>query len=438
MARDSSNFLRRRELLAAGGLASLASFGLGCETIGQAAVPELPTWAHRPGGALSVVFRKQLTNKSKIDDIAYERGKPGIDRDGLRVFVPSQDGGLYAVDARNGEIAWRFATLGPVQSEPVYDPEEDVVFFGSQDGALYKIKAKDGALIYRFNSNAEVARRVVIDGGTVFFMNANDTLVAIDRKSGKLKFYQHRTPAYGIEIGGYAGVVVASGRAITAFSDGSVMAYSTKDGAEQWPSVDLSADAQAADGQPPQYLDADTTPVITRIGPTEVVLVAHYEGGVYALETETGRILWRNEKVVGVNNLLLWGQPAHAGRMLPGGIVGPDAPARSILIASSARTGLWGVEPDTGRVIWQKRLPEGGISAPIPISGALMVSTTRYGIFLVEPTRGGVIDGIEPGNEIAMTPAAYGQHAYVMTNGGELLGLVVHPPPGVDSKPKKS
>jgi hypothetical protein len=62
------------------------------------------------------------------------------------------------------------------------------------------------------------------------------------------------------------------------------------------------------------------------------------------------------------------------------------------------------------------------------VAGALLVSTTRYGVFLVEPTRGGVIDGIEPGNEIAMTPAAHGNHAYVMTNGGELLAIVVHPP----------
>jgi len=425
----------RRDLLALGGLASLSALGLGCETIGQAAVPELPIWAKRPGGALSVVFRRQLTDKNKIEDIAYERGKPGIDRDGLRVFVPSQDGGLYAVDARNGDVAWRFATLGPVQSEPVYDPVDDAVYFGSQDGALYKIAAKDGALLYRFNSNAEVSRRVVIEGNTVFFTNANDTLIAIERKTGKLRFYQHRTPAFGIEIGGYAGVVVGGGRAITAFSDGAVMAYSTKDGAEQWPSVDLSADAQAADGQAPQYLDADTTPVLTKVGGTDGVLVAHYEGGVYALETETGRILWRNDKCVGANNLLLWSQPAHAGRVLPGGIQGPDAPARNILIASSGRTGLWGIEPESGRVIWQKRLPEGGISAPVAISGALMISTTRYGIFLVEPTRGGVIDGIEPGNEIAMTPAAYGQHAYVMTNGGELIGMVVHPPPGVASKP---
>ena len=102
-----------------------------------------------------------------------------------------------------------------------------------------------------------------------------------------------------------------------------------------------------------------------------------------------------------------------------------------MLIAASGRTGLWGIDPDTGARLWQKKLPEGGISAPVEIAGAVLESTTRYGVFLVEPTRGGVIDGIEPGNEIAMTPAAYGRHAFVMTNGGELLGLVVHAPPAV-------
>src|SRR5262249_43159277 len=152
---------------------------------------------------------------------------------------------------------------------------------------------------------------------------------------------------------------------------------------------------------------------------------AHYDGGVYALEADSGRILWRNDKAVGVTNTLLWEQPAHPSRTQIGGAPGPDSPARRLLIAASGRTGLWGIDIDTGARVWQKKLPEGGISAPVAISGALMVTTTRYGIFLVEPTRGGVIDGIEPGSEIAMTPGAYGQHAFVMTNSGELLGLVV-------------
>ncbi len=423
----------RRALLSAG---AAAVAGVGCDALRGEAVPENPVWLHRPGGALSVAYRKPITDPNRIADQPYERGRPGLDVRGLRVFLPSQDGGLYAVDARSGDVIWRFKTLGPVQSEPVYDPEEDVVYFGSTDGALYKVTAKKGDLIYRFSTNAEIARRAVIADDTVFVTNANDTLVSLDRKTGKMRWYQHRTPAFGIEIGGHAGVAVGQGKAFTAFSEGVVMAYNTSDGAEVWPTVDLTVEAQSPDGQPPQYLDADTTPVLGKVGDTEGLFVAHYEGGVYALEAETGRTLWRNDSVVGVNNLLLWEQPAHKGRERPGGLIGPDAPARRVLVASSGRTGLWGLDPDDrGRILWRKKLPEGGISAPVAISGAILVTTTRYGIFLVEPTQGAVIDGIEPGNEIAQTPAAHGQHAFVMTNAGVLLALVVTPPPGAERRP---
>lgn len=415
-----------------------AGLGLlsGCESLRGLALPEVPVWVNRPGGFLSIAYRRQITDKNLIEDQPYERGRPAIDWKNMRVFVPSQDGGLYAVDARSGDVLWRFATMGPVQCEPLFDETENAVYFGSTDGALYKVAAADGELIYRFASNGEVARRPVIDGATLFMVNANDTLIAIEKATGKLKYYQKRQPAFGIEIGAMAGPVVTANKVITAFSDGVVMAYATSDGAEVWPTVDLSADAQAADGQPPQYLDADTTPVPIDVKGSPAVAVGHYEGGVYALDVEGGRILWKNGDAVGVTNLLLWDQPAHAGRPKPNGDVGPDAPRRRILIASSGRTGLWGIDPDTGEALWRRKLPEGGISAPVPISGALLVSTTRYGVFLVEPTRGGVIDGIEPGSEIAQTPAAYGQHAYVMTNGGELLSIVVTPPVTLPKKKK--
>jgi outer membrane protein assembly factor BamB len=423
--------LTRRSIL--GG--ALAAAATGCDALSGQALPENPVWIHRPGGVLGIAYRRLVTDQNKIEDLPYERGRPAIDERHLRVFVGSQDGGLYAIDARSGDTIWRFSTLGPVQSEPLYDPEEDVVYFGSTDGAIYKVRAQNGDLVYRFFTNAEVARRPVIDGDAVFLTNANDTLISLDRKTGKMRWYQHRTPAFGIEIGGYAGVAVARGKAFTAFSDGVVMAYATSDGAEQWPTVDLAVEAQTPDGRAPQYLDADATPIVGKAGEQDAVFVAHYEGGAYALEPDTGRTIWRNDGVAGITNMLLWEQPAHAGRKRADGSTGPDAPARRVLVASSGRTGLWGLDPDDrGKVLWRKKLPEGGISAPVAISGAILVTTTRYGIFLFEPTQGLMIDGIEPGNEIAMTPAAHGQHAFVMTNGGYFLSIVVARPPGAEKK----
>lgn len=408
----------------AGRLALLALTALGCDGLRSTGNPELPLWVNHPGGALSIAMRRTLTNPARVAQEPYERGKPAFDIQRRRVFVGSADHGLYAIDASDGDIVWRFETLGPVQSEPLYDATEDVVYFGSMDGSLYKVRARDGKLIYRFATNGEVARPPVLTDDKIFFTNANDMLVAADRKTGKLKFYQKRDSAGGIEVGGYAGVAVGHGLVFTAFSDGIVMAYSQDDGAERWPIVDLAAVARTgADVETLKYLDIDTTPVLanTRGGP--VVIVASYEGGVFALDAESGRQVWRNDRTLGVTELVMYEQPKGYSKRLAA-----EVPARRILIASSGQTGLWGLDVETGEAMWRRRLPKGNVSAPAIVQGALLVAANRYGLFLFSPLDGGLIDAFVPGNEVSMTPAAHGAKAFFMTNGGEFVGLNVAPP----------
>lgn len=405
---------------------ALGVSGVACDALQSYANPEVPIWVNHPGNALSITVRRSLTSEPRPTKEAYERGRPAIDPAHRRVFVPVSDGSLYALRPEDGFPIWRFQTLGPVQSEPLYDPEDDSVYFGSNDGALYKVNAADGSLVYRFGTRSEVSRSVVRKGDTIFLVNANDTLVAIDRKTGKMKWNQHRTPAFGMEISGHAGPAVGADQVYVAFSDGNVMAYAIDDGSERWPAVDLSADAeQQVGGEPVKYLDVDTTPVVDHDGEAEIIYVASYQGGVVALEAESGTRLWSNEKVTGATELLLWEQPARPAASGKG----PGLPARKILVASSGLTGLWGLDPkEGGRTLWRRNLPEGGITAATAWEGALVVGTTRYGIFLFSPLDGAVIDGIDTGSGVAMTPAAHGRHAFVVTNGGWFLGLDVDSP----------
>jgi outer membrane protein assembly factor BamB len=400
----------------------------GCDTLRGSATPEAPSWLHHPGGALSVVVRRDVTAATRQGPILeeYERGRPEVDAAHRRVFVGSSDHGLYALRADDASLLWRFETLGAVQCEPLYDPGDDAVYFGSNDGALYKARASDGRLVWRFSTNGEVARKPVLRGGTLFVMNANDTLLALDPKTGAMKWNQHRTPAFGMEIGGYAGPAVAGDRVFAAFSDGVVDVFSAKDGAELWPGgVDLAAEAeQTAGGEAPKYLDVDTTPVVDHIASGEVAFVASYAGGVFALDTENGSRAWQNEKATGVTELVLWTQPAHRAHA-----GGPVTPARKVLLASSGLTGLWGIDPNEGRTLWHRNLPEGGLTAPVPVAGAVLVGTTRYGLFLFSPIDGALIDGIQTGSGFAMAPAAAGVHAFILSNGGSFLGLTVDPPP---------
>ena len=414
--------------------ATAALAGAGCDTFRAGGAPEMPVWVHHPGGALSFDYRRALTATTRQIGEKYEHGKPEIDVAHHRVFVGSSDHGLYALTAETGDTIWRYETLASVQCEPLYDPAEDVLYFGSNDGALYKVRAVDGERIWRFSTNAEVSRRPVLRDGSIYVVNANDTLIAIDATSGKLRWHQHRTPAAGMEVAGYAGPALGTDKVYVAFSDGVVSAYALDDGSEQWPSVDLAAEVETVKGEVPRYLDVDTTPIVDR-GPNGlVVYVASYEGGVVALDAENGTRVWSNpnDRVVGVTELVLWQQPAHPAR--PGR--GPEAPPKKLLLAASGLSGLWALDPNDGHTVWRRSLPEGGATAPVPIEGALLVGTTRYGLFLFSPLDGGVIDAIAPGIGFAMTPATYGSRAFVMTNGGQFLGVTVQPPPMLPLLPK--
>jgi outer membrane protein assembly factor BamB len=398
--------------------------GAACESARAAVNPEVPAWVHRPSWSMSLVYKESIAAQSRDEVEPYERGGPELDIRGHRVFVGSSDRGFYALRAEDGAVLWRFETLGVVQCEPLYDPNEDVVYFGSNDGALYKVRAKDGKLLFRFATNAEVARRPVLRNGVLYFVNANDTVVAIDSKSGARRWSQHRPPALGMEVAGYAGPLVHRNLVYAGFSDGTVTAYDADNGSERWQPVDLSAEAEETLGEVPRYLDVDTTPVAGTIDESPVIFVGSYDGGVHALDADNGSRVWSRSEVTGVHALVRWTQPEHQRR----DDNGPPEPARDLLLAASGTTGLWALNPKNGEDIWHSPLPEGGVSAPVGIAGALMLSTTQHGLYLMSPIDGSVIDGIHTGAGFSMAPSAYGLRAFILSNSGTIMSLHVTPP----------
>lgn len=414
---------------------ALVAMLLGCgtlETSNDRVNPSLPLWLHRPVGAMSILFRRELSASSRKTGEPYERGRVELDVAHGRVFVGTSDNGLYALRADDGSTLWRFETLGAVQSEPFYDVDLDVLYFGSNDGALYAVHASDGRLVWRFNTGAEIARRPARNGDTLFVANAADNIFAINRRSGQSVWHVHRTPALGMEVSGYAGPSIDGQSVFFAFSDGHVGAFDLSDGSERWAPVDLSAEAEQSKGpEGLRYLDVDTTPIPDDLGPLgRAIFVASYSGGVFALDEERGSILWRNDDATGVTDLSLWREPKHSSSSHGSTDVPelPPIPHRELLLASSGPTGLWALEPGTGRVVWRIAIPEGGVTAPVAVMGALLVGTSRYGAFLLSPRNGRSIDAFDLGSGFSQTPAAFGNRAYMLTNSGTLVAIEIDRP----------
>lgn len=123
--------------------------------------------------------------------------------DGL-VFVGTREGAAIALDARTGEIRWRFLCGAGVRVTPAYGHGR--VLFGSDDGWVYCLEAKTGRLAWRFRAAPEEryvngegqiistwpsTAGVVLDGGTAYAAGGllsydGAYLYALDVQSGKI------------------------------------------------------------------------------------------------------------------------------------------------------------------------------------------------------------------------------------------------------------
>jgi len=84
---------------------------------------------------------------------------------------------ICAIDARSGEIAWSFATEGPVRFAPTVS--EGRVYAGSDDGYVYCLDADDGSLLWRYRPGPSAEK--VLGNGRMISLWPVRTSVLVDR-----------------------------------------------------------------------------------------------------------------------------------------------------------------------------------------------------------------------------------------------------------------
>ncbi len=114
------------------------------------------------------------------------------------VYVYSSDGYLYAVDANNGKLKWKFKTddggSGSASSPSVAG---GTVYVGSgyvssssivpqPKGYLYALDAATGKLKWEYQTGHVADSSPAVDNGSVYF--GSDGIYALDTKTGKLKW----------------------------------------------------------------------------------------------------------------------------------------------------------------------------------------------------------------------------------------------------------
>ena len=151
------------------------------------------------------------------------------------VYFGSADSYIYAVEAADGKLLWKYKTEGRVRTSPAFS--DGVLYTGSMDGSLYALDAKTGQLKWKFKTagNAffplgEIQSTPAVAEGLVFFGSRDGHLYAVDGATGEKKWAYSHEGSWCI-----SGPAVWEGLVFAGSSDGQfVNAVDAKTGVEKW------------------------------------------------------------------------------------------------------------------------------------------------------------------------------------------------------------
>lgn len=219
------------------------------------------------------------------------------------VYVGSDDGQVYAIDAATGRQRWMHRTGGPVGSSPAIGAGRVHVL--SYDGRLHTLDAKTGEVLWKFATQGE--RRFEAKG-----------------LHGMLPRTQTFSDPFDVWL---SSPLLAEGLVIFGSGDGHVYALDAATGAERW-SFKTGDVVHAS----PAYADGR-------------VFVGGWDGRFYALDVRSGRELWRVQG--GVDTLMANQQGFQSSPAVEGGIVYTGSRDAN-LYAFDARTGQEKFRVSTG------------------------------------------------------------------------------------------
>jgi len=152
-------------------------------------------WKFKTGGEKWLgekgYFGMQPASMYMEDPWQYFLSSPILDLNekDLTLYFGSSDGNLYALDAKDGKLKWKFKTGNLVHSTPaLYNGK---VYVGSWDAYLYAVDANTGKEVWKFKTGEQpgmsgIQASPTIDNGKVYFGARDAYFYALDAETGSL------------------------------------------------------------------------------------------------------------------------------------------------------------------------------------------------------------------------------------------------------------
>ncbi|HVJ63972.1 MAG TPA: PQQ-binding-like beta-propeller repeat protein [Bdellovibrionota bacterium] len=310
-------------------------------------------------------------------------------------IVVTLGGGIGRWNLEKGFARWQIDIDPGVASRPLVSGNN--LYFAGMDAQLRKVNLSNGSVVWTRKLTAESLGGIAASGGFLFVNTADDTLAAIDEKTGNM-LWTYKRPSTKANVywslrGQAVPTLSKDGKKLfLGFSDGTFVALEAISGQTLW---------ERKFEQVLRVADVDLSAVMST--DQSKLFMVHADGALYALNTSDGSVAWT-----------MAGASASA----------PFLDDKGEYLYQGTRNGeVRKLSARNGSVVWTSTIKNPGHLSSVrkTDSGLLVFSGSHAGIFFVNESNGRLVHEVRTGYGPIAPAAIEGDRIFVISPRNNLM-----------------
>ncbi|MFC7421504.1 outer membrane protein assembly factor BamB [Iodobacter arcticus] len=328
--------------------------------------------------------------RASVGDKTLFRFVPAVD--GELVVVAGSPDKLQALDALSGQSRWQIKTEQAIAGGVGLGA--DVIAVGSIKGVVLAYD-RAGKFLWRAQASSEIMAPPAVNKGVVVVKTGDGRVSAYAAADGK-QLWQYQKQLPSLILRNYAAVTISGNVVYAGLSGGRLVALSLQDGRVLW-------DSPVAIPRGATELERVTDVVAPPVVDGRLVCAVAYQGRIACFDASTGSAAWTRE-------LSSWSGLAMDYRYV---------------YAADAAGNVSAFERESGRSVWrQDKLAARSVTAPAVLGKYLVVADfAGYTHFLNTEDGSFVAQLATDGARIAVSPLVVGEHLLVQTLSGNVFSI---------------
>ena len=161
------------------------------------------------------------------------------------------------------------------------------IYIGSENGKIYALDAQTGELTWQASIKGEIINSPAIDSGILVVNSASGIMKAYNADNGE-ELWKIDQDVPALTLRGISAPVIASGGVIVGTAKGGINVYILDKGQQGW-STEIGEPTGSTELE--RVIDVDSAPVAFG----DKVYAVSSRGNLAAIELKTGRIIWKRQ-----------------------------------------------------------------------------------------------------------------------------------------------